>query len=232
MDAFDLDNTYQLDVSRRVLQSELLLQSLCAFSARQLSLKAGGSYWIEKAPELYVKALQLLIAALDADHDHEEVLAASIFLNSYEVIGPGGEDHERHYRGAASILKLYNISASSKGLDRASFWIFVRHDIWIALTEERQMEICPLQWNVRRPHKNAREDHKANYVLWLVARAINLLYLPSCNDVPQQVVEELDLWYRNLGRTFKGIEVRASNGRQQYYFTVPAASQCALAGSV
>lgn len=53
MDVFDFSNTYQREVSRRAMYSELLLKCICAFTAKHLSLLASGEVWQPIAARYY-----------------------------------------------------------------------------------------------------------------------------------------------------------------------------------
>jgi len=55
MDIFDFEKTYQIDVSRRALYSDLLLQCICAFTAKHLSHLASGEVWQTVASRYYVE---------------------------------------------------------------------------------------------------------------------------------------------------------------------------------
>lgn len=45
MDVFDFDKTYERQVTRRALHSQLLIQCICAFTAKNLSLLSSGEVW-------------------------------------------------------------------------------------------------------------------------------------------------------------------------------------------
>ena len=53
MDIFDFENTYQREVSRRAMHSELLLKCICSFTARHLSLLPSGEVWQPIAARYY-----------------------------------------------------------------------------------------------------------------------------------------------------------------------------------
>lgn len=45
MDVFDFDKTYERQVTRRALQSQLLIDCICAFTAKHLSLLSSSDVW-------------------------------------------------------------------------------------------------------------------------------------------------------------------------------------------
>jgi hypothetical protein len=45
MDVFDFDKTYERQVTRRALHSQLLIHCICAFTAKNLSLLSSGEVW-------------------------------------------------------------------------------------------------------------------------------------------------------------------------------------------
>lgn len=53
MDVFDFDKTYETEVLRRALHSDLLLRCICAFTAQHLSLLVSGEFWFPIASRYY-----------------------------------------------------------------------------------------------------------------------------------------------------------------------------------
>jgi hypothetical protein len=92
-----------------------------------------------------------------------------MLLGSYEVLAAQNREHRRHCQGAMKLIRARRISASSMGLDKANFWISVRHEISVALANESPLQLDPSAWNVTWPEAGAAEDHMANFLMWLAA---------------------------------------------------------------
>ena len=139
MDCFDHDSTYQLKIPQLVIKSPLLFHGVCAFTANHLALSnsSHGAAWKVVAVKHYGEALNLLIDALSLP-SHEHALTASMLLLSYEIHGAlRSEDYRRHFLGLAMLIKSRGITAQSTGTDRANFWIYIRHEIVVAMASEK-----------------------------------------------------------------------------------------------
>ncbi|KAH2938881.1 hypothetical protein KXW15_008221 [Aspergillus fumigatus] len=130
-------------VARRSLTSELLLTCVCAFTARQLGLVASGEIWVPVATKYYTQALNLLIQQLRSPAPEDDTLSAVIILSSYEVLATQGQEYRRHFEGATKLIQMYGISAQSVGIDRANFWIWIRHEITVSITNEIHLQMSP-----------------------------------------------------------------------------------------
>ncbi|KAH9865538.1 hypothetical protein J1614_009123, partial [Plenodomus biglobosus] len=78
----------------------------------------------------------------------------------------------------ANQLALSNdISAQSLVIERANFWVDIRHEIVVAMTNEQPLIPVPLDWAISWKGNESGEDVLGNHVLWILAGAINLPYL-------------------------------------------------------
>ena len=68
MDIFDFENTYQREVSRRAMYSELLLKCICSFTAKHLSLLASGEVWRPIAARYYGDVRNSACTSLMTEH--------------------------------------------------------------------------------------------------------------------------------------------------------------------
>ena len=103
-------------------------------------------------------------------------MTATILLSSYEMIAAQGQEHRRHFYGALMLIKTHGICARSVGLDKANFWIYIRHEIVVALVNESKLLLSPNEWNASFRDGETEEDLLGNQLLWLLARAIDLVY--------------------------------------------------------
>lgn len=236
MDLMCHSSTYQLIIPKLTLTSPLLFHCVCAFTAKYLSLSNRRSTnWDPTARHHYGLALRHLIYALNMPA-HEHVLTATILLSSYEIIaGIASEHHRRHLLGQAMLIKHRNINAQSTGIDKANFWIHVRHEIGFAQTTGRPLILDPGDWNVRWEDKETREDVLGNQILWILARVLCLIYGDEGNtQFGKQkriaFLQELREWRAGLSDTFIGIPYgeEDSEGFRKVYFTVTAAAAAAF----
>ncbi|KAJ6787406.1 hypothetical protein PWT90_04806 [Aphanocladium album] len=226
MDMFDYSCTYQREVLRRCTTSELLAYSVCAFTAKNLSLLPSGEIWAHSAGQYYSIALQMMIRYLGEGAAHQEdALTATMLLSSYEMIASQEEEHKQHFYGAMLLIKNRGVSASSVGMDLANFWIYIRHEIFVALVNEAPLQISPGKWNVRWREGETNEDMLGNQILWLVGRAINVLYWSGpATDTRQDILADASRWYAGLPASFHGIKYSECDdqGFCRIYFALPA----------
>ncbi|KAJ4296766.1 hypothetical protein N0V90_006814 [Kalmusia sp. IMI 367209] len=236
MDLMDHSSTYQLIIPKLTLTSPLLFHCVCAFTAKYLALsERRNTSWDPIAQSHYGLALRHLIAALNTP-SHQHVLTATILLSSYEIIaGIASEHHRRHLLGQTMLIKHHGISAQSTGIDRANFWIHMRHEIGFAQTTGRPLVLDPECWNVRWQDGETREDVLGNHVLWILARVICLIYGPDgCTPAGKQkriaFLSELEAWRASLSDPFIGIPYgpEDAEGFRKVYFTVTAAAAAAF----
>lgn len=237
MDLMDHASTYQLSIPRLTLTSPLLFHCICAVTAKHLALANSrhNSSWDPVAREHYGQSLRLLIDELNTP-SHGHALTATIILSGYEIIASiFSEHHRRHFLGLTMLIKNHNITAQSTGIDRANFWIYVRHEIGFALANEKPLMLNPEEWAVRLEYGETREDVLGNHVLWILARVINLVYGEEGTTVAvkrhrEAFLRELEEWRAGLSDTFVGIPYGEADeeGFRKVYFTVTAAGRSPL----
>ncbi|RYP10766.1 hypothetical protein DL764_000462 [Monosporascus ibericus] len=230
MDIFDFQQTYQIEVSRRASYSDLLLRCICAFAAKHLSMLASGDVWLPIASRYYGEALNCLIGEVSGGEPHSEALTAAILLMSYELLEAAGEPHRSHSMGALDLIRSRGVCATSVGLDRANFFIYIRHEITIALANERPLQLDPGNWNVAMPKFGAPEDQLANHLMWLAGTTINLIYGGDLTADRQLLIDRLDVWHGLTSASFRGTtyEVMSDEGLRKVFFAVPAAAGATL----
>ncbi|KAF2463174.1 uncharacterized protein BDR25DRAFT_115814 [Lindgomyces ingoldianus] len=239
MDLFDHSLTYQLGVPRLTLSSPLLFHCTCAFTAKYLALSRASqkTSWTPVAQYHYGEALGLLIQLLNnpSQENVSTLLTAIILLSSYEVIGSLGQEHRKHFLASFSLIRGFGISASSTGIDRANFWIYVRHEISVALATEKPLILGPEEWNVHWEEGEAREDVLGNHILWIMARVINLVFREETETNTgmkerEDMLREVEQWREGLSDTFTGIPYGEADeeGFRKVYFTVSAAAAAAF----
>jgi hypothetical protein len=131
--------------------------------------------------------------------------------------------------GAMMLIKSHQINAQSEGIDRANFWIYVRHEIGVALSSEQPLLLNPDEWAVCWKEGETREDVLGNHVLWILARVINLVYGKETATIQEreEFLHELEEWRAGLSDTFIGIPYGETDddGFRKVYFPVTAAGK-------
>ncbi|KAH6615272.1 hypothetical protein C7974DRAFT_437129 [Boeremia exigua] len=237
MDLFDHSLTYQLRVPPLALASPLLFHCICAFTANHLALSntSLNASWKLVAVRHYGLALRLLIDALSTPFS-ETAMTGSMLLLSYEVHGAiRSADYRRHFLGLTMLIKAHGITAQSRGTDRANFWIYCRHEIAVALANERRLVLDPEEWAVAWREGEGREDVLGNQMMWMLARIINLVFgaegaAASSRPAREALLEELETWRAGLAPCFIGIPYGEADddGFCKVYFTVTAAAAAAF----
>ncbi|KAJ3562542.1 hypothetical protein NPX13_g8532 [Xylaria arbuscula] len=233
MDIFDFSLSYQSSVCRRALQSRLLLHCICAFVAKHLSLLPAGEIWQPIAARYYGEALNQLITALDLSGPDTESdkLVASILLGSYEVLSESREPYHSHYQGSLDLIRSQSISAASTGLDRANFFVCVRHDIVLSLAKGKSIQLNPKDWRMPPlPSANISEDEMGNHLLWITGRTVNLIFSNDATlSLRKSLLALVDDWYSRTTEVFRGVPYgdQDENGIQKLFFAIPAAAAMA-----
>ncbi|KAH6643361.1 C6 zinc finger domain protein [Truncatella angustata] len=231
MDIFDHTCAYQREVPRRCLNSELLMRSICAFTAKHLSLLPSGLIWASAASGYYGDSLRLLIRHFNSDDPPDDALTATVLLSSYEMIAAQGREHQRHFYGAMVLITTRGINALSQGMDRANFWVYIRHEITVALVNETPLQINPREWNASWYEGMVEEDALGNHLLYLVGRAIDVAYsraLPASTSSERHAIQaEAARWFNALPTSYPGVRYGEPDvhGFNKTYFAIPAADQ-------
>ncbi|CAI9633683.1 unnamed protein product [Alternaria burnsii] len=145
------------------------------------------------------------------------------------------EDYRRHFLGLTILIKSRHVTAQSSGTDLANFWIYVRHEIVVAMASEQPLILNPAEWEVSWIEGETREDVLGNHVLWILARVINLIFGPDGRSAAgkeqrQNFLHEIEMWRRGLSDTFVGIGYgdKDTDGFRKVYFPVAAAAAAAF----
>jgi Fungal specific transcription factor domain len=227
MDVFDHACTYQREVCRLSLTSELLLRCVCALTAKQLSLRPSGEIWTSIATKYYSESLSLLIEQLNEPESSDVALTAVVLLSSYEILAAQGQAHRRHCEGAMRLMKMQGISACSLNLDRANFWIWIRHDISVAIMNGTPLQMSPKEWHVTWREAETQEDLLGNRLLWLVGRAVDWIYGSKTPHENDNILRDAEEWYASLSAPSRGVKYGDSveDGLSKVHFAVAAAGE-------
>lgn len=208
LDICDPNRHFGRTVPELATRSPLLLAAVLAVSAQHLASTRGWEgEWNESVAEGYhERCVELLIPLLDelcVDSSPsglsggldgiggggevglgDEIVAATVLLRNYEQMASShtGFDMERHLSGASAFINSATLScAAAGGLRQASFWVFVRQDLDVALSQQR-----PLRLNLEQYASEMemggdelgvvlqRDDDWAwaNRIVWLTAEVV------------------------------------------------------------
>ncbi|KAL4914303.1 hypothetical protein BDW62DRAFT_213532 [Aspergillus aurantiobrunneus] len=204
MDVFDSDLTYQRHLLYLAPSSPLLLNTICALSARQLSLIVSPITWKPVAEHYYGQAVHLLAHLLSGYPTNMELaIIGTILLASYELLVFPGLDYQRHFKGACTIINSLHAHKSASRLVRVSFWIYARHETETA------------------------EDSFCNHVLRLTGEIVCIVFgKPSGSGGKRRkralsaLHDELGDWFRLCPDRWKGTRYE-EDGNARYWFPRP-----------
>lgn len=235
MDACDDTLTYQRHVVRLALSSGVLLHSICALSAKQMSLVKERYLWEPVAVDHYGTSLRLLMRDLGrSDVNRDVALAAGIFLCSYELLANPGTEYKKHMLGARTMIQTYKAMNGSTDIERASFWIFARQDVAMAIANETQTLIHPSEWEAAVNGLENTEGGLGNKMVWLLARTVQLRFTSKGKFDPQQsalgirdITSAIDQWWCDLPPTAHGVRIegRSEDGLTEIWFHAPSIGQ-------
>ncbi|KAL4961184.1 Zn(II)2Cys6 transcription factor [Aspergillus stella-maris] len=239
MDIFDRSQTYQNEVVKYSMDFPLLMHAICALSARQMSLSQAKFVWEPIASRFYGESLRLLIRELsNQDTQRDLLLAATILLGSYELLEQPGIDYQRHLYGANTLIQTHDIRHKSTPLDHASFWIYARQDVALALGNERPTLTPPDQWPIPSSNESDPvEDHFGKRMLWLLARVVDVRFSETglSNESSsakrtalESLVSEIDLLWTALPSHVRGAYLNHKTSKEEdlssVWFCAPSAA--------
>jgi hypothetical protein len=196
-----------------------------------MSLIGDSFLWEPISTRYYGKSLGLLIEELEKQQSSRDiVIAATILLCSYELLACPGADYQKHQFGARSLFQTHNIASTGTKLEKASFWIYARQDVSMALVHECATLVSPQEWPTISECEEVEEDVLGNQILWILAKLIQFKFSPdrgrgSHDSVLQKLISEIDLWWEKFPTSARGIATAElpDNGLKKVWFCVPSA---------
>ncbi|KAM0420485.1 hypothetical protein ACHAPT_011780 [Fusarium lateritium] len=198
-----------------------------------MSLTDDQSLWEPISSHHYGESLRLLIQELTVEGTSKDIiLSATILLCSYELLASPGADYQRHLFGGRTLIEADYKAVEASNLSRASFWIYARQDVSLALINERPTLISPQEWPALPLRQETQEDHLAKRILWLLARTIKIRFArhSDANHYAQEeslmcILSEIRLWWGDVPLHVRGVEIEdtLANDLKQTWFCVPSA---------
>lgn len=171
------------------------------------------------ATQCYYETLQYLSQTLfyPVYADSQEILATAIMISTYEMFDTteSSGDWERHIRGSFWIQRSQNNNGESlDGLRRATWWAWLRQDIWAAFRAKRPT------LTIFRPQKRLQDlepDALATRVVFLAAKCVEFAAKgeemgSSTQDIRQRIdcgnrlLQALQEWHDILPASYTPIE--------------------------
>lgn len=132
----------------RQMHSVGLMNAILALSARHLSItqhdtpadSGGDRPDPNDAVDYYLKTLHYSQRALQYDtyKTSPELLAISIIVSSYEMLGGSSANWGKHLEGVFWIQRSQVIHGDTGGLRQAVWWTWLCQDVWAAFREKRK----------------------------------------------------------------------------------------------
>lgn len=155
-----------------------LMNAILALSARHLAiiqaddpLAGNGGYRPDAndAVDYYLKTLHYSQRAMQYDtyKTSLELLATSLIISSYEMLGGSRANWGKHLEGVFWIQRSQVIHGDTGGLRQAVWWAWLCQDVWAAFREKRKpftfwspakalSELGPVEIAARSVHNYAR----------------------------------------------------------------------------
>ncbi|KAK9455946.1 fungal-specific transcription factor domain-containing protein [Dipodascopsis uninucleata] len=218
IDIFDPDATFATDVATLALRNEGLLIAILALSARHLSLKNESQInFSQDALQYYYRTLRYLQSALKNAESYtksDELIAITLVVSTYEMLGGSRSGWERHLKGVFWIQRSLNIHGSSGGIREAVWWAWLRQDVWVALRERRRVLTF---WKPDKQCCDLSSPQLANRIIFLFAQAVNYsskaetatveFNLQRRLDKADALISMLSEWRAALGRDYEPLTV-------------------------
>lgn len=146
LDLTDPHRHFSTWVPHLAVHNEGLRKAMLALSARDLAIKPKyrsphGQPDRSIAVEYYHQTLQHLQQSMkDPDFLRSDELLATIqIISTYELIDGAGQAWERHLKGAWGVQRSLEINGESGGFRQATWWAWLRQDLWAAFRERRKI---------------------------------------------------------------------------------------------
>jgi hypothetical protein len=224
LDVCDPHRHFSSVVPDLATRSPVLLNAALAASAHHLSRVT--DYDPLVADMYHERCVELLIPLLDElSFVPDEIVAATVLLRLYEQMSSAitGSDCARHLSGTSAFMNSESTCATAGGIRQASFWIFLRQDIDVALSHQR-----PLKLNLEAyaPQMDADvpwDDWAwANRMVWITAEIVAFAF---ARDKSQSRLDELKTktedWWRQKPDSFRPLHVARGAVFPEIHFVRP-----------
>lgn len=225
LDVCDPGRHFSTVVPELATTSNLLLHAILAVSAHHLSRTTDFDPTV--AEDYHERCVELLIPILDDSFAvADEVVAATVLLRFYEQMSSAviGFDQEAHLSGASAFMNSESTCATAGGLREASFWLFLRQDIDVALSQQRLLKLDLEAFSAGLDLQGPACDHTwANRIVWITAEVLTFLFgSQRSQDKLSELIEKTESWMYGKPASFRPLYVSEEGGVfPEIYYTRP-----------
>jgi hypothetical protein len=145
-DLTDPHRYFEVVVPERAATCPLLLNAICALSARHLSRVSKYDPFV--SDRYHQECLKCVIPALNDSSAvlDENLLASTIILRHVEefevpLSGYSPSDRQSHLLGSHAFIRAQKHALANDGLRQAAFWVGLRQEIYVAFVNQRSIAI-------------------------------------------------------------------------------------------
>jgi hypothetical protein len=224
LDVCDPHNHFGRLAPELATRSRLLLSAILAVSAHHLSRTAGYDPLV--AERYHEACVELLIPMLDdLTNITDEVIAATVLLRNFEQMSSAitGFDSERHLSGTSAFMNSERTCIAAGGLRQASFWIFIRQDLDIALSQQRPLKLNLKKYAFEMDLDTPSDDWGwANKIVWITAEVVAFTF---GWEKSRRTYEDLKLkteeWWQRKPASFRPLYVGRGPAFPAIYYSQP-----------
>ncbi|KAK8203410.1 hypothetical protein M8818_005301 [Zalaria obscura] len=225
LDVCDPLHHFGRTVPELAIGSPLLLNAILAVGGHHLARTS--DYDPSVAETYHERCVQLLISLLDSPTTiSNEVVAATVLLRNYEQMSSAitGSDYERHLGGTSAFLNSTDTYCpSAGGLRQASFWIFIRQDLDVALSQQCGLKLNLETYAHQMSYNMPSDDWGwANKMVWITAEVV--AYSFGCEKTRpryEELVVKTKMWLEQRPKSFQPLYVGHSRPFSAVYYSQP-----------
>jgi hypothetical protein len=210
LDVCDSQRHFSSVVPDLATRSPVLFNAALAASAHHLSRVS--SYDPLVADMYHERCVELLIPLLDElCYVPDEIVAATVLLRLYEQMSSAitGSDCARHLSGTSAFMNSESTCATAGGIRQASFWIFLRQDIDVALSHQRPLKLNLEAYAPQMDSSLLWDDWAwANRMVWTTAEIVEFAFSTDKSQSRlQDLKQKTEDWYRQKPDSFRPLHV-------------------------
>ncbi|RHZ68021.1 hypothetical protein CDV55_107618 [Aspergillus turcosus] len=224
LDICDPQRHFSSVVPDLATRSPVLLNAALAASAHHLSRVT--DYDPLVADMYHERCVELLIPMLgELSSVPDEVIAATVLLRLYEQMSSAitGLDSERHLSGTGALMDSESSCATAGGIRQASFWIFLRQAIDVALNHQRPLKFNLEAYAGQMDLSVLWDDWAwANRMVWITAEVVAYVFArDNCQARLEELRTKIDTWWEQKPDSFGPLHVAPGAVFPEIYFVRP-----------
>ncbi|KAK5046769.1 hypothetical protein LTR84_007122 [Exophiala bonariae] len=238
LDFFDRSCQFTEVVPQLARRNIGLAKSIFAAAARHKSLhglaEEARNRDCRYATEFLYDALNSLASAIQdtAYAQSQETLATVVMISTCEMLNGSSKELERHLRGAFWIHRHQTNDGESTGLRRATWWAWLRQDIWAAFSNGRK---TLTMWTPKENLATLSADDLALRICYISAKVVDYVSREAIQTQEwhlrlthgERLQQDLDDWFSVLPDSYKPLPGHGfwvnpppyAGALQYYYFS-------------